>query len=60
MFTIFELFNILLIAYFIYIIVKILQGKKNRKGTLIVINILECSLLIGITTAINDLLKIFF
>lgn len=60
MFTIFELFNILLIAYFIYIIVKILQGKKNRKGTLIVINILECSLLIGIATAINDLLKIFF
>lgn len=60
MFTILKLFIVLLITYFIYIIVNLLKGKKNRKGTLIVINILECSLLIGIITAINDLLNTFF
>lgn len=60
MFTILKLFIVLLITYFIYIIVNLLKGKKNRKGTLIVINILECSLLISIITAINDLLNTFF
>lgn len=60
MFTMLKLFIVLLVTYFIYIIVNLIKGKKTRKGTLIVINILECSLLIGIITAINDLLNTFF
>lgn len=54
-----KIFLVLILFYFSIQISDIFKKRSNKKGILIVIEILQCSLLIGISLTIDKIVKLF-
>lgn len=59
MFLITKIFLVLILFYFSIQISDIFKKRSNKKGILIVIEILQCSLLIGISLTLDKIVKLF-
>ena len=59
MYLLTKAFIALIILYFIIMIIHVYKKTTAKKGKKIVLNIIQCALLIGIASTINDIVKLF-
>jgi hypothetical protein len=60
MYLITKIFMTLEAIYYILVIINTFKGTSPKKEKLIVLNIIQCSLLITITKTLEDIVKILF